>query len=72
MKRGCRAGTRIQKEKRVIGEGVFNLSGKELTTEEMAVLDKGLKHAPIKNLNKFDTYIGIQKYMRKINIKSTF
>lgn len=35
----------------------------------MAVLDKGLKHAPVKNLNKFNTYIGIQKYIRKINIK---
>lgn len=35
----------------------------------MAVLDKGLKHAPKSNLNKFNTYIGIQKYIRKINIK---
>lgn len=33
------------------------------------MLDKGLKHAPIKNLNKFYTYTGIQKYIRKINIK---
>lgn len=35
----------------------------------MAVLDKGLKHAPVRNLNKFDSYIGIQNYVRKINIK---
>lgn len=41
--------------RRSVGEGVFNLSGKEITTEELAMLDKGLKHAPIKNLNKFDT-----------------
>lgn len=60
----------MQKKKRVVGEGVFNLSGKTLLTEEIAFfLDNGLKHAPMKNLNKFDTYIGIQKYIRKINIK---
>lgn len=47
----------------------MNISGKEITTEELAVLDKGLKHAPTNNLNKSNTYIGIQKYIRKINIK---
>lgn len=52
-----------------MGEGIFILSGQELTKEELAVLDKGLKYAPIQNLNKFDTYIGIRKYVRKICIK---
>lgn len=35
---------------------MVNLSGKSITTEELAVLDKGLKHAPVKNLNTFNTY----------------
>lgn len=68
-KRGNRAGKRLKKKKRTLGENVVNLSGIELTTEQLAVLDKGLKHAPVRNLNKFETYIGIQKYIRKIYIK---
>lgn len=51
------------------GEGIFNLSGKPLTQEEIGVLDKGLKYAPVKNLDKFETYIQIQKYVRTLNIK---
>lgn len=43
-----------------------------MTTEELTVLDRGLKHAPVKNLNKFDTYIGIRKYVRKLNMKKYF
>lgn len=54
------------------GEGIFNLSGQPLTHEEIGVLDKGLKYAPTKNLHKFYTYIGIQKYVRRLNIKKYF
>lgn len=53
----------------VIVEGIFILSGQDLSKEELAVLDKGLTYAPTQNLNTFDTYIGICKYIRKINIK---
>lgn len=35
-------------------------------------MDKSLKFAPIKNLNTFDTYINIQKYVRTLNIKKYF
>lgn len=37
---------KVQKKKRPVGEGVFNLSGVELTRMELSVLDKGLKFAP--------------------------
>lgn len=50
------------------GEGIFNLSGQALTHEKIGVLDKGLKYAPTKNLDKFQNYIGIQKFVRKLNI----
>lgn len=48
---------------------MFNLSGKDLAKEELQVLDKGLKYAPKRNFDKFQTYIGLQKYVRKLNIK---
>lgn len=54
---------------RIVGEGIFNLTGQDLSNEELSVLDKGLKYAPIQNLNKFNTYIRIRKYVRKITIK---
>lgn len=41
-KSGRRAGKRIQKRARIVGEGIFNLSSQELSMEELAVLDKGL------------------------------
>lgn len=50
-----------------MGQGVFNLSTQALTQAELSVLDKGLKHAPPKKLDKFNTFIDIHKYIRKIN-----
>lgn len=40
-----------------------------LTQEEIKVLDKGLKFAPIKNINKFNAYVDINKFIRSLNIK---
>lgn len=43
--RGCRAGLKKQKkkEKKIIGNGIINISGIDLTQEEIKTLDKGLK-----------------------------
>lgn len=38
----------------------------------MRVLDKGLKFAPLKGLSKFQTYMDVHKYVRKLNIKRHF
>ena len=45
------------------------MSTKVFTQDELSVLDKGLKFAPPKRLDKFGTFIDIQKYIRKINIQ---
>lgn len=71
-KRGRRAGRREQKKKIPVGAGIFNISGQELDKEELKVLDRGLKYAPVKNLNKFDTFIQIHKYIRTLNQKKYF
>lgn len=69
-KRGGRAGKRVQQKKKVekLGEGIYNLSGKHLTREEIFTLDRGIKYAPKKGLNKFQTYVGIQTFIRKLNV----
>ena len=56
----------------MIGTGIFNLSGVDLTEDEIRVLDKGLKFAPVRNLNKFETYVSVQKYIRNLNLKKYF
>lgn len=38
---------------------VFNLSNRELTNEEKTILDKGLKFALPKEVDKFNTFIEI-------------
>lgn len=38
----------------------------------MHVLDRGLKFVPTQNLNKFQTYVNIQKCVRTLNIKKYF
>lgn len=50
----------------------MNISGVELTENEIRVLDKGLKFAPKKNLNKFNTYIDINKFARSLHIKKIY
>lgn len=69
QKRGCRGGFKIKKKKRTVGEGIYNISRIELTKAELTTLDKGLKYAPTRNFNKFEMYVDIQKYTRKLNIK---
>lgn len=64
----CRGGHKTQKKKSTIGEGIINLSGIDLSQTELITLDKGLKFAPKRNLSKFDVYVDIQKYTRKLNI----
>lgn len=58
--RGNRGGKK-KKEKRTLGKGIFNLSDVTFTEEEMNILDLGLKFAPEKSLDKFETYIDLKK-----------
>lgn len=69
--RGKRGGTK-KKKKRILGGGIFNLSEATFNEEEMKVLDLGLKYAPDKNLDPFEVYIDLQKFVRKLNIKKIF
>lgn len=56
------------KRKRIKDEGIFHLSHATFTDAEKLTLDKGLK----KKLNKFATFIGAQKVIRKLNIQRHF
>lgn len=38
----------------------------------MKILDLGLKYAPEKSIDKFETYIDLKKFMRKLNLKKLF
>lgn len=58
-------GREKKKKENLTGQGVFNLSAKSLTKEELSVLDKGLKLAPPRKLDRFGTYIDVHKYIRK-------
>lgn len=55
-----------------MGKGIINLSGVELAGEEMITLDKGLKFVPPRNISKFQTFIDVHKYTRKLNVKRYF
>lgn len=70
-KRGVRGGRRlrIKKKKDVAGTGIFNPSMAILSDAEKHVLDRGLKFAPPRRLNKFETYMDVHKFVRKLNIK---
>lgn len=57
------------REKGTEKTGIFNISGQELNKEEIKVLDKGLKYAPVKNVNK---YVQVQKFMRTLNQNKYF
>lgn len=63
-KRGSRGGRRAlnKKKKGITADGIFNLSAVEFTEAEKVVLDMGLKFVPLKALNKFNTFIDVQKY----------
>lgn len=70
-KRKCRGGVKKRKA-RILGGGIFNLREAVFKEEELKVLDLGLKYAPDKDLDKFDAYIDLQRFVRKINIKKFF
>lgn len=74
--RGKRGGKRVKRgnEKENLGQlnGVFNLSSKELNKEELLVLNKGLKYVPKAKLNKFQTFVDIQKFTRQLCLKRHF
>lgn len=57
---------------RLNDNGIFNLSTATFNDSEKVVLNKGLKYVPAKQLNKFSTFIDIQKYVRKLNIQRYF
>lgn len=61
-----------EKEKGNNWRGCFNLSTQVSTNNEKAILDKGLKFAPPKGLNKFQTFMDIHKYIKKVYIKCYF
>lgn len=48
---------RTKKNKTIAGAGIFNLSSVTLNANEKQILDKGLKFAPPRKLNKFETYM---------------
>lgn len=43
-----------------------------MSESEIRVLDRGLKFAPVQNMNKFDTYVNIHKFVRNVNMKKYF
>uniref|UniRef100_A0A8C5MAL6 Uncharacterized protein n=1 Tax=Leptobrachium leishanense TaxID=445787 RepID=A0A8C5MAL6_9ANUR len=75
-RRGKRAGKQLRKrEKRkeiAPSKGIFNLSDRILTRTETSVLNKGLKFAPTKNIDKFGVYIDLQRFKRKLSLKKYF
>uniref|UniRef100_A0A8C5Q1A3 Reverse transcriptase domain-containing protein n=1 Tax=Leptobrachium leishanense TaxID=445787 RepID=A0A8C5Q1A3_9ANUR len=52
--------------------GIFNLSHRVLSDTEVKVLNKGLKFAPTNNLDKFNVYIDLQRFKRKLSLKFFF
>lgn len=52
--------------------GIYNLSKVKLTQKETNILNAGLKSTSTKPMNKFNIYIDIHKYVRKLNIKKHF
>lgn len=71
-KRGRRGGRGKKKEKKQLNQGIFNLTGVEFSDQEMEVLRQGLKFAPDKDIEKFELFIDVEKYIRKLNIKKHF
>lgn len=68
--RGTRGGKK--KKKRILGQGIHNLSNVQFTDDEIKVLDLRLKFAPDKTIDKFEVYIDLQKCIRTLNIKKHF
>lgn len=68
-KRGGRGGRGKKKEKRKLNQGIFNLAGVEFSDEELELLCQGLKFAPDKDIDMFELFIDIEKYIRKYKYK---
>lgn len=51
---------------------IFNLTDISFTQEELLVLSEGLKFSPVKFLDKFETYIDLEKFARKLDVKKLF
>lgn len=71
-KRGKRGRGRKKKKTRQLNTGIFNLTGLNFSEEELKVLAQGLKFAPDKNVNKFELFVDIEKYIGKLNNKNKF
>ena len=70
--RGKQGGARKKKTKGQLDAGIFYLAGVSFSEDELRVLAQGLKFAPDKNIYKFQLFIDIEKYIRKLNIKKFF
>lgn len=58
-------GRRLQRNETPVGTGIYNPSGIPLSNDETRV-------ASTKNLNRFQTYVSLQKYIRNLNMKKYF
>lgn len=56
----------------MLDEGIYNFSNVELNENKIKVLDSGLQYAPQCNNNKFNVYMDLQEYIRKLNNKKYF
>ncbi|XP_075460474.1 uncharacterized protein LOC142497064 isoform X2 [Ascaphus truei] len=51
---------------------VINLSGVDLTFEQLSLLNKGLGFAPVQDFQLFQTVIDLQRFTRKLTLKKFF
>ncbi|CAH2296446.1 Hypothetical predicted protein, partial [Pelobates cultripes] len=67
-------GTAIQEEKKQEKnvEGIFNLTEQTLSAEQTEILSKGLKFAPTTDFNKFDFFIDVNHFIRRLSLKKFF
>ncbi|CAH2302160.1 Hypothetical predicted protein [Pelobates cultripes] len=81
--RGVRGGANLQRRKkrptkpvnmkdREKQAGIFNLTPYVLNSPQIKLLQKGLKFAPTKKLNKFETYVDLNKFKRTLCLKKFF
>ena len=75
--RGCRSGRRTKeqqkkKSKRLRLGGIFNLTDTILTNKETNILNLGLKCGLNRPINKFNVFIDIHKYTRRLSMKKYF
>uniref|UniRef100_A0A8C5Q3U3 Reverse transcriptase domain-containing protein n=1 Tax=Leptobrachium leishanense TaxID=445787 RepID=A0A8C5Q3U3_9ANUR len=77
-KRGRRGGRlrlhqNLREKRKVLDQtGIYNLSTKVLTEAQIKVLKKGLKYAPTRNIDKFETYVDLQNFKKNLCLKKYF